>query len=92
MSKCVNECRKVLQRDLDRLDQWALNNCMSFNRTKCQVPHLSQKPHASLQAWAEWLESCIEKNNSGMSIDSQVNKSQQSCPVSAKAQPAGTAR
>jgi len=33
------EGRRAPQGDLDRVHQWAKENCMSFNRAKCRVLH-----------------------------------------------------
>jgi len=71
------EGRKALQRDLDRLDRWTEANCMSYNRTKCQVLQFSHNNTVHpYRLRTERLVNCTEEKDLSVLADSQLNKCQ----------------
>ncbi|TRZ13879.1 hypothetical protein HGM15179_013223 [Zosterops borbonicus] len=61
------EKQDAIQKDLDKLKNWAHGNPMWFNKTKCKVVHLGQgNPQYQHWLWDEQMESNPDKNDLGV--------------------------
>ncbi|PKU29665.1 hypothetical protein llap_20031 [Limosa lapponica baueri] len=76
----------AIQRDLDRLENWAVRNLMKFSKGKCRVLHLVRNnPIHQCRLGADLLESSSAVRDRGVLLDNKLTMRQQHALVVKKA-------